>query len=169
METFLRAGLHQGRHHGSEGDLWSRGHLHLCELRAATGVRGPGRQVPLMRTGSGGRSCQGWDLAEGRPLLNQREWPDTSWQLLGAARHLQPRASWQVRKSEENRAFLKLFPRTTSLDIWGDEEWQRQAAACSSRPVKALQVGGGGGQERAFVPKCHFPALRPELSMFQAP
>lgn len=114
-----------------------------------------------------GQSCWGWDLAEGRPLLNQREWPDTSWQLLGATRHLQPRASWQVRKSEENRAFLKLFPRTTSLDIWGDEEWKRQATACFSQPVKALWVGGG--QERAFVLKCHFPALRPELSTFQAP
>ena len=162
-----KPGLCKRRHHGSEGGPPCHGVTCICvKQRVGAGVCRLGRQVLLMKTQRHGWSCQSWDLAQGRRLLNQSEWPDTSWQLWGLVRHLQATASWQVRRSEENGAFLGLFPRTTSLDIWGEKGRKRQAPACSSLPVKSLRWGW---QEREFVLKCHFPAPRPELSMFRAP
>lgn len=125
---------------GSRGGPGHGGTCSNVTLRAGAGQTGAARKNQDPRW-----SSQGWELAQRRPLLNQHECCDVSWHLLCPTRHLRAGASWQVRRSEENRAFLKLCPRTTSLDIWGDEGWKRQASACSSQPVKALWWGGRKG------------------------
>lgn len=113
------------------------------------------------------QSCQGWTWQRGGHFSTSMNGLTPSGSSLASTRHLRAGTSWQVRSSEENGAFLRLFPGTTSLDIWGDERWKRQGTACSSGSMSISVVGRQKGSSCGR--KCYLPALHPELSKFQTP
>lgn len=86
-------------------------------------------------------SCQGWTWHREDHFSTSMNGLMPSGSSSTSTRHLRTGASWQVRSSEENGAFLRLFPGTTSLDIWGDEQRKRQGIACSSGSISVLVVG----------------------------
>ena len=96
-----KPGLCKRRHHGSEGGLPGHGVTCICvKRRVGAGVWRLGKQVLLMKIRRHGWSCQSWDLAQGRRLLNQSEWAG---HFLAAPRFGQAPAGQGFLAGEEER------------------------------------------------------------------
>ena len=96
-----KPGLCKRGHHGSEGGPPGHGVTCICvKRRVGAGVRRPGKQVLLMKIQRHGWSCQSWDLAQGRRLLNQSEWAE---HFLAAPRFGQAPAGQGFLAGEEER------------------------------------------------------------------